>query len=192
MINKFIPVNEPLLDGNEEKYLIECVRSGWISSEGPFVTMFEEKFATQVGRDYGVAVCNGSVALDLAVKVLDISSGDEVIMPSHTIISCPAAVVRAGATPVLVDCDPITYNMNISEVESKISLRTKAIMVVHIFGLPVDMNPLLSLAKKYGLKVIEDAAEAHGQTYRGAPCGSFGDISTFSFYSNKHITTGEG
>lgn len=188
----FIPVNEPLLNGNEEKYLIECIRTGWISSEGPFIKQFEEQFAARVGRKYGVAVSNGSVALDAAVVALGIGNGDEVIVPTFTIISCAAAIVRAGATPVVVDCDPVTWNMDIAQVEARITSRTKAIMVVHIFGLPTDMNPLLALANKHGLKVIEDAAEMHGQVYRGKPCGSFGDISTFSFYPNKHITTGEG
>jgi perosamine synthetase len=187
-----VPVNEPLLDGNEEKYLVECVRTGWISSEGPFVARFEEQFAARVGRKHGVAVCNGSVALDAAVVALGIGPGDEVILPTSTIISCAAAIVRAGATPVLVDCDPRTWNMDIGQVEARITPRTRAIMVVHIFGLPVDMDPLLALARKHGLKVIEDAAEVIGQTYRGRPCGSFGDLSTFSFYPNKHVTTGEG
>ncbi|MDI6716139.1 MAG: DegT/DnrJ/EryC1/StrS family aminotransferase [Actinomycetota bacterium] len=187
-----IPVNEPLLDGNEKKYLIECIDTGWISSEGPFVKEFEEKFAARVGRKYGVAVSNGSVALDTAVYALGLGKGDEVIMPTFTIISCAAAIVRAGAKPVLVDSDPVTWNMDVNQIELKITPRTKAIMVVHIYGLPVDMEPILSLAEKYGLKIIEDAAEMHGQTYKGKPCGSFGDISTFSFYPNKHITTGEG
>lgn len=188
----FIPVNEPLLDGNEEKYLVECIRSGWISSEGPFVKKFEEQLAARMGRKYGVAVSNGSVALDAAVIGLGIGQGDEVIIPTFTIISCAAAIVRAGAIPVVVDCDPVTWNMDVKQVEARITLRTKAIMLVHIFGLPVDMEPLLALARKHSLKVIEDAAEMHGQTYKGKPCGSFGDISTFSFYPNKHITTGEG
>lgn len=188
----FIPVNEPLLDGNEEKYLIECIRTGWISSEGPFIKQFEEKFAARMGRRYGVAVSNGSVALDAAVVALGIDAGDEVIMPTFTIISCAAAVVRAGAVPVVVDCDSVTWNMDVAQVEARITPRTKAIMVVHIFGLPVDMDPVLEIARKHGIKVIEDAAEMHGQTYKGKPCGSFGDISTFSFYPNKHVTTGEG
>ena len=188
----FIPVNEPLLNGNEEKYLVECIRTGWISSEGPFVKQFEEQFALRIGRKYGVAVSNGSVAMDAAMIVLGIGAGDEVIMPTFTIISCAAAVVRAGAVPVLVDCDPVTWNMDVTQIEARITPRTKAVMVVHIYGLPVDMAPLLALAHKYGLKVIEDAAEMHGQTYRERSCGSFGDISTFSFYPNKHITTGEG
>jgi perosamine synthetase len=187
-----IPVNEPLLDGNEKKYLCECIETGWISSEGPFIKQFEEQFAAQMGRKYGIAVSNGSVALDAAVVALDIGKGDEVILPTFTIISCAAAIVRAGAIPVVVDCDPDTWNMDVSQIESKITPRTKAIMVVHIYGLPVDMDLILALADKHGLRIIEDAAEMHGQTYKNCPCGSFGDISTFSFYPNKHITTGEG
>ena len=188
----FIPVNEPLLDGNEKKYLLECIETGWISSEGPFIKRFEEEFAARVGRKYAIAVSNGSVALDAAIVALDIGAGDEVIMPSFTIISCAAAVVRAGGVPVVVDCDADTWNMRVDQIEACITPRTKAIMVVHIFGLPVDMAPVLALAQKHSLRVIEDAAEAHGQTYQGRPCGSFGDISTFSFYPNKHVTTGEG
>jgi len=189
---EFIPVNVPLLNGNEKKYLIECIDSGWVSSEGPFVRKFEDQFAERVGRKYGVAVSNGSVALDLAVLALDIGAGDEVIMPTFTIISCAAAIIRAGAKPILVDCDPATWNMQVEHIESLITPQTKAIMVVHIYGLPVDMKPVLALAEKYGLKIIEDAAEMIGQDYQGKPCGSFGDVSTFSFYPNKHITTGEG
>ena len=187
-----IPVNEPLLDGNEKKYLAECIDTGWISSEGPFVKAFEEGMAQRVGRRFGVAVANGSVALDAAVVALGLKAGDEVIMPTFTIISCAAAIVRAGAIPVVVDSDPITWNMDVAQVEAKINARTRAVMVVHIYGLPTDMDPLLSLCKKHGLSIIEDAAEMHGQTYKDKPCGSFGDLSTFSFYPNKHITTGEG
>lgn len=187
-----IPVNEPLLNGNEKKYLCECIDSGWISSEGPFVTQFEEEMAEKVERKYGIAVCNGSAALELAVAALGLEPGDEIILPAFTIISCAATIVRQGYMPVLVDCDPLTWNMDVHAIESKITPKTKAIMVVHIYGLPVDMDPILELASKYGLKVIEDAAEMHGQTYKGKPCGSFGDISVFSFYPNKHVTTGEG
>ncbi|MFQ4140815.1 DegT/DnrJ/EryC1/StrS family aminotransferase [Chlorogloeopsis sp. ULAP02] len=187
-----IPVNEPLLNGNEKKYLFECIETGWISSEGPFVKQFEEQFAARVGRKYGIAVSNGSVALDAAIAALEIGSGDEVILPTFTIISCAAAIVRAGAIPVVVDCDPQTWNIDVNQIEAKITSKTKAIMVVHIYGLPVDMEPVVALADKYGLHIIEDAAEMHGQTYKGLPCGSFGAISTFSFYPNKHITTGEG
>jgi perosamine synthetase len=192
MSTDFIPVNEPLLNGNEENYLIECIRTGWISSEGPFIEKFENEFSARVGRKYGVAVCNGSAALELSICCLGIRANDEVIMPTHTIISCASAVVRAGGIPVLVDCDPITFNMRVDHIESRITDRTKAIMIVHIYGFPVDVYPILELAKKYNLKVIEDAAEMHGQFYYDKPCGSFGDISIFSFYPNKHITTGEG
>lgn len=188
----FIPVNTPALDGNEKKYLSECIDSGWISSEGPFVRKFEEGIAARVDRAHGIAVCNGSVALDLALAALGIGPGDEVILPAMTIISCAAAIVRLGATPVVAEADAETWNMAVEAIEPLITPRTKAIMAVHIYGLPVDMDPLLALAAKHGLKVIEDAAEVLGQTYRGRPCGSFGAVSTFSFYPNKHVTTGEG
>lgn len=187
-----IPVNEPLLDGNEKKYLNQCIDTGWISSEGPFIREFEEKMAAQVSRKHGIAVCNGSVALDAAIIALGIGKDDEVIMPTFTIISCAAAIVRVGAIPVLVDCLADDWNIDVHAIERKITKRTKAIMVVHIYGLPVNMDAVLALASKHGLKVIEDAAEQHGQTYNGNAIGSFGDISTFSFYPNKHITTGEG
>lgn len=192
IMNEFIPVNEPLLDGNEKKYLLECIESGWISSEGPFVNEFEKKFAERVNRKHAIAVSNGTAAIDAVVEALNIGQGDEVIMPTFTIISCITQIVRCGAIPVLVDSDPVTWNMDATKIEEKITTRTKAIMIVHIYGLPADIDPILAIAKKYHLKVIEDAAEMHGQTYKDRPCGSFGDISTFSFYPNKHITTGEG
>jgi perosamine synthetase len=191
-VQAMIPVNEPLLDGNEELYLTECIRTGWISSEGSFVHRLEEGFAARVGRRYSIAVCNGSVALDVAIAALGLGPGDEVILPTFTIISCAASIIRAGATPVLVDSEPDTWNTTVERIAAAITSRTKAIMVVHIYGLPVEMDPVLALARQHGLKVIEDAAEMHGQTYRGSPCGSFGDISTFSFYPNKLVTTGEG
>ena len=195
-----IPVNEPLLDGNEKNYLAECIDTGWISSEGPFVQRFEQEMAAVVGRRHGIAVCNGTAALETAVAALGLQPGDQVIMPTFTIVSCAAAIVRRGGVPVLVDSDPVTWNMDTEklkaklefEIEQKGNLKLKAIMVVHIYGLPVDMDPVLELAGKYRLKVIEDAAEMHGQSYKGRPCGSFGDLSVFSFYPNKHITTGEG
>lgn len=187
-----IPVNEPLLDGNEKKYLLECIETGWISSEGPFIKKFEQIFAQRVERKHAIAVTNGTAALDAAVEALGIGSGDEVIMPTFTIISCIGQIIRAGAKPVLVDSDPKTWNMDVTQIEAKITPRTKAIMIVHIYGLPVDMDPILDIAERHGLKIIEDAAQMHGQTYKGKPCGSYGDISTFSFYPNKHITTGEG
>jgi perosamine synthetase len=187
-----IPVNEPLLNGNEQKYLIECIETGWISADGAFVKRFEAEFAASVDRQYGIAVSNGSGALDVAVAALGIGAGDEVILPTFTIISCAASIVRAGAIPVVVDADPLTWNMDVSQIEAKITPRTKAIMVVHIYGLPVDLDPILKLANRYGLSIIEDAAETLGQTYKNRLCGSFGELSTFSFYPNKHITTGEG
>lgn len=187
-----IPVNEPLLNGNEKKYLNECIDTGWISSEGPFITKFEEQLAAKVNRKYGITVCNGTAALEIAVQAIGLKKGDEVIVPTFTIISCISAIIKSGATPVLVDSDLQTWNMDVNQIEKKITDKTKAIMVVHIYGLPVDMYPVLNLAKKYNLKLIEDAAEMHGQTCNGTPCGSFGDISVFSFYPNKLITTGEG
>ena len=188
----FVPVNEPLLSGNEKKYLGQCIDTGWVSSDGPFVRELETKVAAEVGRRHGIAVCNGSAALDVAVTSLDLRTGDEVILPAHTIISCAAAIVRTGASPVLVDSDLRTWNMRPDEVARKITKRTKAIMVVHIYGLPADLDPIVELASEHGLKIIEDASEMIGQTYRGRFCGSFGDVSTFSFYANKLVTTGEG
>jgi perosamine synthetase len=188
----FIPVNEPLLEGNELKYATEAIQTGWISSEGPFVKDFEQKFADRCDRKHGISVANGSAALEIAVKAAGINEGDEVIMPAFTIISCAAAVVKAGGVPVLVDSVPDSWNMDVSQVESKITPKTKAIMPVHIYGLPTDMAPLMDIAQKHKLTVIEDAAEAHGQSYKGKPCGSFGQMSVFSFYPNKHVTTGEG
>lgn len=188
----FIPVNTPRLDGNEKKYLNECIDTGWISSEGAFVRRLEEEMADYVGRKYGIAVCNGSVALELAIEALQLQEGDEVIMPAFTIISCAAALVRNKVKPVLVDADPITWNMDVDQIEDKISDKTKAIMVVHLYGLPVDMDIVTEIADRHHLYVIEDGAEAHGLEYKGKKCGSFGDISCMSFYPNKHITTGEG
>ncbi len=187
-----IPVNRPLLDGNEKRYLIEALESGWISSEGPFVQRFEREFAARVGRQYGIAVCNGTAALDLAVASLDLHPGDEIIVPTFTIIACLHQIVRSGLKPILVDCDPDTFNLRLDDVRARLTPRTKAVMAVHLYGLPVDMLGLLNIAREYGLRVVEDAAEMHGQTCDGRPCGSFGDVSTFSFYPNKHVTTGEG
>ena len=187
-----IPVNVPLLNGNEKKYLEECIDSGWISSEGPFVSRFENEFSKYVGKDYGIAVSNGSAALDVAIKALNFEKGSEVICPTFTIISPVQSLISQGLIPVLVDSNEDTWNMDVHQIEAKITSKTKAILVVHIYGLPVDMNPILQLAKKYNLKIIEDAAEMHGQTYNGKKCGAFGDVSIFSFYPNKHITTGEG
>lgn len=187
-----IPVNQPRFIGNEKKYLNECIDTGWISSEGPFVERFEEKMCELTGQEFGVAVTNGTDALELAVRSLGLGEGDEVILPTFSIISCAQALVQNGVKPVLVDVDPKTWNMNMDRVEQKITKRTAAIMVVHTYGLPADMDRVISMADRHDLFIIEDAAEAHGLEYKGDPCGGFGDVSIFSFYPNKHITTGEG
>jgi perosamine synthetase len=187
-----IPVNEPLLEKQDMLNVMECLETGWISSEGKFITEFENKWAAYCGMKYGIAMSNGTTVLEAAVWSLDLPEGSEIIMPSFTIISCAMAVVRNGHIPVLVDADPRTWCMDVAQIESKITPKTRAIMPVHIYGHPVDMDPVMALARKHGLKVIEDAAEVHGAEYRGKKCGSFGDMSTFSFYANKLITTGEG
>lgn len=198
---EIIPVNEPQVGERELEYVTECVRTGWVSSTGRFINEFEERWAAYCGRRYGVAVSNGTVALQLAVSSLGLKPGDEMIMPTFTIISCALAVIYNGGIPVLVDSEPRTLCMDVSQIEAKITSRTKAIMPVHIYGHPVDMDPILKLADKYGLAVIEDAAEAHGAEYLSKyntskaawrRCGSFGTLSCFSFYANKIITTGEG
>lgn len=187
-----IPVNQPLLNGREKELLLECIESGWISSDGPFVSEFERKFANYIGTNYGVAVCNGTAALETALFAANIRHGDEVIMPSFTIISCALAAIRLGAVPVLVDAEPDTWNMNVNQIEACITPKTRAIMPVHIYGHPVDMDPVLEIAERHNLIVIEDAAEAHGAEYKGRKCGGIGHISAWSFYANKIITTGEG
>jgi perosamine synthetase len=187
-----IPVNEPLLTEADYASVMEALRSGWISGAGPHVEAFESRWAAYCGRKHGVALANGTVALQVAVALLDLDPGDEVIMPTFTIISCALPVVLAGATPVLVDSDPQTWTMNVDQVEARISHRTRAVMPVHIYGHPVDMDPLLEVAERHHLPVLEDAAEAHGAEYRGRRAGSFGMSSCFSFYANKLITTGEG
>jgi perosamine synthetase len=189
---KSIPVNVPKFDGNEAKYLVQAIESGWISSEGPFVNQFEQQFAKRHGRKHAIAVSSGTAALQCSVDALDLSPGDEVIIPSFTIISCVIPVIESGATPVLVDCDPETFNSAPEQIISAITPKTKAIMLVHIYGLPVDADPILEIARERGIKIIEDAAEAIGLEYKNRACGSLGDVSTFSFYPNKHITTGEG
>jgi perosamine synthetase len=194
-----IPVNAPLLNGNEKRYLAECIDSGWISSEGPFVARFEQAFAGFLGRAHGVAVCNGTAALEAALYALGVGEGDEVIMPSFTIISCATAALRLGARPVLVDIDPETWCMDVAQVAAKLTPRTKVVMPVHIYGHPVDMDPLLELRAKHGFKILEDAAEVQGAEYlsrrggeRWLKCGAIGDAAATSFYANKIITTGEG
>ena len=195
-----IPVNEPLLGETDLQYVGECVRTGWISSAGRFIDEFEQRWAAYCGKRYGIAVSNGTTALQLAVAALDLQPGDEIIMPSFTIISCALAAVYNGAVPVLIDSDPATWCMDVTQIEKKISERTRAIMPVHIYGHPVDMDPILELARARGLAVIEDAAEAHGAEYLSGRdtnpvwrrCGGLGTLSCFSFYANKLVTTGEG
>ncbi len=196
-----IPVNEPMLAEEDFLALQDTFRTGWISSAGRYVDEFEERWAAYCGVKYGIAVSNGTTALQVAVEAVGIGRGDEVVMPTFTIISCASAVVRAGGTPVLVDCDADTFCMSIEQVEAAITPRTKAIMVVHMYGHPVDMDPIMALAQRHGLYVIEDAAEVHGALYqsnRGTAqatwkkCGGIGHIATFSFFANKLITTGEG
>jgi len=191
-MDKFIPVCEPALLGNELKYVTDAVKTGWISSSGKYVSEFEQQFASYCGCQYGVAVCNGTVALHLALVALGIGKGDEVIMPDFTMIATAFAVCYTGATPVFVDSDPETWNIDVRKIEEKITPRTKAILPVHIFGLMCDMDSITALAKKYGIKVLEDAAESHGAEYKGRKAGSCSDLAAFSFFANKNITTGEG
>ena len=191
-MEKFIPVCEPMLAGNELKYVTDAVSTGWISSSGKYVTEFENKFAEYCECKYGVAVCNGTIALHLALVSLGIGKGDEVILPTFTMIASAFAVCYTGATPVFVDADKDTFNIDVKKIEEKISPRTKAIMPVHIFGKLCDMDAICAIAKKYNLYVVEDAAEAHGAQYKGKKAGSFSDIAAFSFFANKNITTGEG
>ena len=167
------------------------LNDNWISSEGKFVNEFEKKFSKIFNQKYGVALSSGTAAIEVAIDCIGIKQGDEIILPSFTIISCVLEIIRRNAIPVFVDCDRYTWNMDVDQIEKKITSKTKAIMVVHIYGLPTEMDKVISLTKKYKLKLIEDSAEAHGQSYHNKKCGSFGDISTFSFYANKHITCGK-
>jgi perosamine synthetase len=194
-----IPVSAPLLAGNELDYLRDCIATGWVSSAGSYVTRFEQAWANYCGMKHGVAVSSGTAALQIAIDALRLGPGDEVIMPAFTIISCALAVVRAGAVPVLVDSDPETYCLDVEQVAAAVTSRTRALMPVHIYGHPADMDPLIELAEQRGLAIIEDAAEAHGCAYlsrrrdcRWVRCGGLGTLSTFSFYANKLVSTGEG
>jgi len=188
----FIPVCEPFLNGDEKKYVADCLETGWISSSGKYVTAFEQEFAKYCGCNYAVAVCNGTVALHLALVALGIGKDHEVIMPSFTMSASAFSVCYTGAKPVFVDADPLTWNIDISKIEEKITPKTKAIMPVHIFGNPCKMDEIEKIAKKYNLFIVEDAAEAHGAEYKGKKAGSFSHISAFSFFANKNLTTGEG
>jgi len=187
-----IPVNEPKFGAREKELLNLCIDTGWVSSDGPFIKEFEERFAAFTGVKYGVAVCNGTAAIEASLFALKVEEGDEIIMPTFTIISCAIAALRRGAKPVLVDIDPEIWTMDVGMIESRITKKTKVIMPVHIYGHPVDMDPLMEIAGKHGLLVMEDAAEVHGAEYKGRRCGSMGNASTFSFYANKIVTTGEG
>ena len=175
-----------------KKYLADCINQRWIGSDGKYVKLLEKKLSGFVKRKFGIAVSSGTAALDIAFASLNLKKNDEVILPSFTIISCLNPIIRANAKPVFIDVDPETWNMDLTQIEKKITKKTKAILAVHIYGLPTYMPKIINLAKKYKLIVIEDASEVIGQKINKRMCGSFGDISTFSFYTNKHITTGEG
>ncbi len=192
MERTIIPVCEPALEGNETRYVMDCLNTNWISSAGKYINLFEQSFSRKVGCSYGVACVSGTAALHLIMAALGLEPGDEVIIPTHTMIATAYAVSYTGAKPVLVDSERRTWNMDLSQVEAKITPRTKAICVVHTYGHPVDMDVVWEIARRHNLYVVEDAAEAHGALYKGRPCGSLGDAAAFSFYANKIITTGEG
>jgi perosamine synthetase len=192
MADEFIPVCEPLLLGSELEYVTRAVSNGWISSSGSFVGEFEQRFAEHLGVKHAVSVCNGTAALHLALVAAGIGTGDEVILPTFTMMASAAAVCYTGAKPVFVDCERDSWNLDVTQLESRLTNRTRAIMPVHIYGLSCDMDPILALAKQRGLLVVEDAAEAIGSLYRGRRCGSLGELGCFSFFANKVITTGEG
>lgn len=190
--SRIIPVCEPTLSGKEKEYVLDCLESNWISSAGKYIPAFEEKFAAECHCKYGVACANGTVALHLGLAALGLEPGDEVILPTFTMIATINAVTYTGATPVLIDSEPCTWNMDVEQLAGKVTPRTKAIIPVHTYGHPVDMDPLLELAEKHGIFVMEDAAEAHGAEYKGRRAGGLGHAGGFSFYANKIITTGEG
>jgi len=191
-MKNFIPVCEPTLKGNELKYVADCIKTNWISSSGKYIGEFEKKFSGYCGVKHGISCATGTAALHLAVEAMGIGKGDEVIIPTFTMIATCNAVIYAGAKPVLIDSESGTWNMDVDKIEEKITKKTKAIMVVHTYGHPADMDSVNKIAKKHGLKVIEDAAEAHGAEYKGKKTGNLGDIACYSFYANKLITTGEG
>lgn len=188
----YLPVAEPMMDERELRYVTECILTGWVSSAGKFVTRFEEMFAQFCGRRHAIATSNGTTALHLTLVALDIGPGDEVIVPTLTFIATANVVVYTGAKPVFVDSEPTTWNIDPVRLEEAITPRTRAIIPVHLYGHPADMDPILALAEQHNLAVIEDAAEAHGASYKGRPVGQLGDMGAFSFYGNKIVTTGEG
>ena len=189
---KFIPVNVPKIFKQDKINVKHCLDKAWISSEGSFVKQFEKNFSKYINKKYGIAVANGTAALEISLKSLNLKKNDEVIIPTFSIISTALCVVKLGLKPVLVDCDLENWNMRPDEVISKINKKTKAIIITHIYGFPVDVKKIIQIARRKKIKIIEDSAEMIGQTIKGRKCGSFGEISTFSFYANKHITTGEG
>lgn len=188
----FIPVAEPSIGDRELELVSACVKSTWVSSLGEYITRFEDEFARYCGVRHGVATSSGTTALHLALAVLGIRPGDEVIVPSLTFVATANAVQYTGATPVFADVDEYTWTLDPEDARKRITARTKAIIPVHLYGHPVDMDEINRLARDHGLWVIEDAAEAHGAMYRGKRVGSLSDIGVFSFYGNKIITTGEG
>ena len=189
---KFIPVNVPKVFKEEKIFVKDCLDTNWISSEGSYVKKFESEFANYNNRKFGIAVSSGTAALEIALKAFNFKTKDEVIIPTFSIISTALCVIKLGLKPILVDSDLSDWNMLVNQVLKKINKKTKAIIITHIYGFPVDMNRILRIAKKKNIKIIEDSAEMIGQKYKNRMCGSFGDASTFSFYANKHITTGEG
>ncbi|OYU95049.1 MAG: perosamine synthetase [Bacteroidetes bacterium B1(2017)] len=191
-MNIKIPVYQPALNGNEKKYVNECLDTTWISSKGKFINEFESSFANFIGIKYAASVSNGTVALHLAMIALGIGPGDEVIVPSLTYISSVNAIVYVGATPVFIDSLPDTWQMDPADLKRKITARTKAVMAVHLYGHPCEIELIDEICKANGLFLIEDCAEALGSKYGDRHVGTYGDISTFSFYGNKTITTGEG
>ena len=187
-----IPVCEPFLNGKEKEYVLDCLETNWISSNGKYIQQFEQGFAEYCGCKHGISTTSGTTALHLALAALGIGKDDEVIVPTFTMAACAFSVLYTGAMPVFVDCEPDTWCIDAKKVEAKITSRTKAIMPVHIYGHPCDMDAIMAIAKKHGLFVVEDAAEAHGAEYKGQKVGGIGDVGCFSFYANKIITTGEG
>jgi perosamine synthetase len=192
MDHRWIPVAAPLFVGNEKTYVMDCLESTWISSNGPYVEKFEAAFADFCGVTYAVSCCNGTAALHLALMALGVGSGDEVIIPTLTFVATANAVAYCGARPVFVDSEADSWNIDPLLIETSITPRTKGIIAVHLYGHPANMDPILAIARKHGLFVIEDAAEAHGAEYKGQKAGALGDIAIFSFFGNKIITTGEG
>lgn len=187
-----IPVYQPYFTGREKDYVNQCLDSTWISSKGEFISRFERSFAQYIGATHATTVCNGTVAIHLALEALGVGPGDEVIVPTLTYIASVNTIIQAGATPIFVDSLERTWQINPEDVKRKITSRTKAVMVVHLYGLPCDMDAITSICAEHGLLLIEDCAEAFGTRYKGQHVGTFGDAATFSFFGNKTITTGEG